>query len=82
MNEPDVQRIKREKRNRLIEPAPAGMTRRRFLTFLGAGSAALATGNAGAPTDGSGGGDAPVVGGVPEAQAAQASSGRVSFLRP
>jgi uncharacterized protein len=46
-NEPDVRRVKREKRDRCIEPAPAGMTRRRFLTFLGVGSAALATGSTG-----------------------------------
>ena len=79
-SESDVQRIKREKRNRRIEPAPAGMTRRRFLTCLGAGSAALAAGSAGTPTGGAGGGgEAPVIGGVPEAQAAQLSSGRLSF---
>ncbi len=46
-SEPDVMRIKREKRERRVEPAPAGLTRRRFLTFLGAGSAALAAGSAG-----------------------------------
>jgi secreted PhoX family phosphatase len=46
-NEPHVRRVKREKRDRRIEPAPAGMTRRRFLTFLGVGSAALAAGSAG-----------------------------------
>lgn len=44
---PDVQRIKQEKRERQMEPAPAGMTRRRFLTFLGAGSAALTAGSTG-----------------------------------
>jgi hypothetical protein len=80
--EPDVVRIKREKRERRLESAPSGMTRRRFLTFLGAGSAALAAGSAGAPTmgvptSGTGGGDAAVIGGIAEAQAAQAS--RLSF---
>jgi secreted PhoX family phosphatase len=73
-NEPDVVRIKREKRERRLESAPAGLTRRRFLTFLGAGSAALAAGSAGAPT---GAGDMPAIGGVSEARAAQAS--RLSF---
>ena len=73
-NEPDVVRIKREKRERRLESAPAGLTRRRFLTFLGAGSAALAAGSAGAPT---GAGDTPVIGGASEARAAQAS--RLSF---
>jgi secreted PhoX family phosphatase len=73
-NEPDVVRIKREKRERHVEPAPAGLTRRRFLTFLGAGSAALAAGSAGTPT---GAGDTPAIGGVSEARAAQAS--RLSF---
>ena len=79
--EPDVVRIKREKRGRPLEPVPAGMTRRRFLTFLGAGSAALAAGSAGAPTGGAGGGAAPVIEGVgaSEAQAAQTSAGRLSF---
>jgi secreted PhoX family phosphatase len=42
-----VQRIKKEKRDRRTEPPPAGMTRRNFLTYLGAGSAALAAGSAG-----------------------------------
>ena len=77
-NEPDVVRIKREKRERRLESAPTGMTRKRFLTFLGAGSAALAAGSAGASTMGvpmgsTGGRDAPVIGGIAEAQAAQAS---------
>ncbi len=81
-NEPDVVRIKREKRERRLESAPAGMTRKRFLTFLGAGSAALAAGSAGAPTMGvpvgsTGSRDAAVIGGITEAQAAQAS--RLSF---
>ena len=73
-NEPDVVRIKRKKRERPVEPAPAGLTRRRFLTFLGAGSAALAAGSVGTPT---GVGDTPAIGGVSEARAAQAS--RLSF---
>ena len=41
---PSVRRIKSEKRNMPVEPAPAGMSRRRFLTFLGTGSAVLAAG--------------------------------------
>lgn len=40
-----VQRIKKEKRSLGIDPAPAGMSRRKFLTFLGTGSAALAVGS-------------------------------------
>jgi uncharacterized protein len=80
--EPDVVRIKREKRERRLESALIGMTRRRFLTFLGAGSAALAAGSAGTPrmsvpVGSVGGGDAAVIGSVAEAQAAQAS--RLSF---
>src|SRR5918997_4593551 len=43
---PSVQRIKKEKRDREVEPAD-GMSRRRFLTFLGTGSAALAAGSSG-----------------------------------
>ena len=46
-NRPSVQRIKKEKRNLEVEPAPAGVSRRRFLTLLGTGSAALAVGSAG-----------------------------------
>ncbi len=42
-----VQQIKKEKRDRRVEPVPEGMSRRSFLTFLGAGSAALAAGSAG-----------------------------------
>ncbi len=76
-NEPDVVRIKREKREQQVDPAPASLTRRRFLTFLGAGSAALAAGSAGTstgtPTNGVEGGVA--VGKIPEAQAAQSSGG-------
>jgi secreted PhoX family phosphatase len=45
--EPSVQRTKREKRDHPIEPVPSGLSRRRFLTFLGTGSAALAAGSAG-----------------------------------
>jgi uncharacterized protein len=44
---PSVQRIKKDKRDLLVEPAPSGMSRRRFLTFLGTGSAALAAGSSG-----------------------------------
>ena len=43
---PSVQRIKKEKRAREVEPAN-GVSRRRFLTFLGMGSAALAAGSSG-----------------------------------
>jgi secreted PhoX family phosphatase len=46
-NRPDVQRIKKEKRDKTVEPAPAGLTRRRFLTYLGAGSAALTAASTG-----------------------------------
>lgn len=49
-NKPAVVRIKREKRERHVDPARTDLTRRRFLTFLGAGSAALAAGSAGTPT--------------------------------
>jgi uncharacterized protein len=47
---PSVRRIKSEKRNLPVEPAPSGMSRRRFLTYLGTGSAALAAGSAGVLT--------------------------------
>jgi secreted PhoX family phosphatase len=77
--EPDVVRIKREKRERQVNPAPASLTRRRFLTFLGAGSAALAAGSAGVPTgvpaNGSGGGEGVEILGPAEAQAGQSSGG-------
>jgi secreted PhoX family phosphatase len=46
-NKPGVQRIKKGKRDLDVEPAPAGVSRRRFLTFLGTGSAALAAGSSG-----------------------------------
>jgi len=42
-----VQEIKKEKRARQLEPTTPGMSRRNFLTYLGAGSAALAAGSAG-----------------------------------
>ena len=45
--EPSIVRTKREKRGQAVEPAPAGISRRRFLTFLGTGSAALAAGSSG-----------------------------------
>src|SRR5918997_2646058 len=48
--EPSVQRTKRDKRDHPIEPVPSGLSRRRFLTFLGTGSAALAAGSAGVLT--------------------------------
>ena len=47
---PDVRRVKQEKRDQRVEPAPGGMSRRRFLTYLGTGSAALAAGSAGVLT--------------------------------
>ncbi len=79
-NEPDVTRIKREKRERRVDPTSAGLTRRRFLTFLGAGSAALAAGSAGVPATGTGaGGGAEVVGGISKARAAQGSSSLVGL---
>jgi uncharacterized protein len=76
--EPDVRRVKREKRDRRIEPAPAGVTRRRFLTFLGAGSAALTAGSTGILTGHEGS-----TGGSTAAQApAQAPTGRQTFFTP
>jgi hypothetical protein len=45
--EPSVQRTKREKRDHPIEPVPSDLSRRRFLTFFGTGSTALAAGSAG-----------------------------------
>ena len=49
-----VQRLKKEKRGLDVDPAPNGMSRRRFLTFLGTGSAALAAGSAGVLNGGAG----------------------------
>ena len=43
---PSVQRTEGEKRDHPIDPVPSGLIRRRFLTFLGTGSAALAAGSA------------------------------------
>ncbi len=43
---PSVQRIKKDKRDKPVEPVD-GISRRRFLTFLGTGSAALAAGSSG-----------------------------------
>jgi uncharacterized protein len=43
---PSVWRIKKDKRDRGVEPSD-GISRRRFLTFLGTGSAALAAGSSG-----------------------------------
>jgi hypothetical protein len=40
-NEPDVVRIKRKKCERHVEPAPASLTGRRFLPFLGLAPARL-----------------------------------------
>ena len=45
-----VQQIKKEKRDRLVEPPRPGVTRGAFLTYLGAGSAALAAASAGVLT--------------------------------
>ena len=42
-----TQQVKSEKRARDVEAAPASLSRRRFLTYLGAGSAAMAAGSAG-----------------------------------
>jgi uncharacterized protein len=47
---PSVQRTKGEKRDHPIDPVPSGLIQRRFLTFLGTGSAALAAGSARALT--------------------------------
>ncbi len=47
---PSVQRTKREKRDHPIEPVPSRLSRRRFLTFLGTGSAAVAAGSTGVLT--------------------------------
>jgi hypothetical protein len=66
---PRVRRIKSEKRNMPVEPAPAGMSRRRFLTFLGTGSAALAAGSAGLLPE-------PV--GIPKRRAPRRASGRLA----
>jgi uncharacterized protein len=47
---PSVQRTKREKRDHPIEPVPSRLSRRRFLTFPGTGSAAVAAGSTGVLT--------------------------------
>src|SRR3712207_6937709 len=44
---PGAQQIKKEKRDLHIVPAPARMSRRRFLTYLGTGSVALVAGSSG-----------------------------------
>lgn len=64
-----VQRIKKEKRDVAVDPAPNGMSRRRFLTFLGTGSAALAAGSAGILNGGAG---------AQETTGATASNGQTS----
>jgi hypothetical protein len=64
-----VRRIKSEKRNMPVEPAPAGMSRRRFLTFLGTGSAALAARSAGL---------LPEPEGIPKRRAPRRASGRLA----
>ncbi|MGB3680865.1 MAG: PhoX family phosphatase [Rubrobacteraceae bacterium] len=42
-----VQQTKKEKRGLSVDPTPTGISRRKFLTFLGTGSAALAAGSSG-----------------------------------
>jgi secreted PhoX family phosphatase len=81
-NEPDVRRIKREKRDRRIDPAPAGMTRRRFLTFLGVGSAALATGSAGILTGCAGSEERGTGEGAKEEATPTVAGGRGLFFEP
>jgi hypothetical protein len=44
---PSVRKVKKAKRDLEVSALPAGMNRRRFLTFLGTGSAALAAGSLG-----------------------------------
>jgi secreted PhoX family phosphatase len=82
VNEPDVRRVKREKRDRRVEPAPAGMTRRRFLTFLGVGSAALTAGSTGILTghEGSAGGGGSAV--AAARAPAEVPTGRRTFFTP
>ncbi len=84
--QPSVQRIKKEKRDQSIEPAPAGLSRRRFLTFLGTGSAALAAGSAGvltgcAKSDEQGSKDQGSQNGEP-APTGVAAGGRPLFFQP
>ena len=87
-NGPSVGRIKKEKRDLEVEPVSAGMSRRRFLTFLGTGSAALAAGSSGVlvgcaegEEQGAGKQDAGNQGssGNEEAQASAATNGSASF---
>jgi hypothetical protein len=66
---PSVRRIKSEKRNMPVEPAPAEMSRRRFLTFLGTGSAALAARSSGL---------LPEPEGIPRRRAPRRASGRLA----
>ena len=47
VKQPSIFRIKKEKRGRHTGATAVGMSRRRFLTFLGTGSAALAAGSPG-----------------------------------
>ena len=82
-NGPDVQRIKQEKRDLAQDPAPAGMTRRRFLTFLGAGSAALTAAGTGVLTgcaEGQGGNGAGAASAAAQERAAEGDS--PTFFRP
>ncbi|MDP9456472.1 MAG: DUF839 domain-containing protein [Actinomycetota bacterium] len=83
---PDVQRIKQQKRGKEIEPTALGMTRRRFLTYLGAGSAALTAGSAGVLTgcaqvqdEGATGGGAQEGG---QEQGGSAGTGAEAFFKP
>ena len=82
---PDVQRIKQEKRERRPDPAPSGLTRRRFLTFLGAGSAALTAGSAGVLTSCAAGGQQEEGGGGAQqtgAEGSAASGEAQTFFKP
>jgi secreted PhoX family phosphatase len=83
---PDVQRIKKEKRDLLPEPGSAGMTRRRFLTYLGAGSAALTAGSAGVLTGCAQGQEEGATGGGAQdggqEQGGSAGSGAEAFFKP
>ncbi len=79
-----VQRIKKKKRDLGISPAPAGMSRRKFLTYLGTGSAALAAGSAGLVGCSSEEGGAATTTGSSTGEASQATagSGQGAFFEP
>ena len=83
MRRPSVQRIKSEKREVQVDPAPAGMTRRRFLTYLGTGSAALAAGSSGVLAGCSEGEEQEAAqSGSSNGQAAPAQGGGPTFFSP